>query len=60
MSFDAREEIERRLRAELDRAEKEFMSAEPMNKAEARRRFERALNRFTLFILEGKRPEESG
>ena len=59
MSLGAYEEIERRLWVELNRAEKEYMSAEPLHKTEMRRRFEQALERFTLFILEGKLPEDS-
>ena len=57
MSPGAHEETERRLRAELDRAETEFQNAQPLDQGEARRRYEQALDKFTLFILEGKLPE---
>lgn len=50
------DEIELRLRAELERAEKALRSATPKQKAEARRQFKDALHRFSLFAFTGELP----
>lgn len=50
------DEIELRLRAELNAAEETLRNATPEEKAEARRQFKDALHRFTTFVFAGKVP----
>ena len=54
-----REEIELRLKADLDEAERQLRQSNPQELPEARRRFREALHTFTVAILEGKYPKES-
>jgi hypothetical protein len=56
--FMHREQLENRLREELEQAERLLKSASPEQKPEARRRFEEALHRFSELVLKGKIPTQ--
>jgi hypothetical protein len=53
------DQLERQLRTELEKAERELRKVTPEGKAEARRPFTTALHRFTVFVFEGKLPPDS-
>lgn len=53
------DQLERQLRTELEEAERELRNVTPEEKPEARRRFTKALHRFTVFVFEGKLPSDS-
>ena len=48
------DEIELRLRADLEEAEQRLRNATPTEKPEARRQFKQALRRFSLWAFERK------
>jgi hypothetical protein len=48
------EQLELRLKAELDEAERQLRDASPQEKDEARRHFKQALHNFTVLVMEGK------
>ena len=50
------DDLELRLRRELDEAERELRNATPEQKPEALRRFKDALQRFSTFVFTGKVP----
>ncbi|HEY1241324.1 MAG TPA: hypothetical protein VGF16_12250 [Bryobacteraceae bacterium] len=54
------DEIELRLRAELDEAEKALRSATPDERAEAKRQFKDALHRFSIWVFTGKLERRDG
>jgi len=43
-----------RLRADLEKAEQDLREATPQEKPKARRRFEQALHRFSVWVFEGR------
>ena len=51
-----REQLELRLKAHLDEAERQLRNANPQELDEARRRFRQALHDFKLLVLDGKTP----
>ena len=55
----SREEIEQRLRVELEDAERELHQASPEELAAARARFKRALHQFTQLVVHGELPKEA-
>ena len=52
-----REQLEKRLRAELDQAEHFLNDATPEQKLDAVERFRQALRNFSEYVLEGKTPK---
>ena len=53
-----REQLELRLRAELDKAQEQFLNAAPHRKPEACERFREALDKFTALIVSGELPKD--
>jgi hypothetical protein len=55
-SMGGRQELEARLRSELDEAERLLLTATPKQKAEALERFKQALGRFSDLVVRGITP----
>lgn len=52
--LDSIEHLQERLRQEVDSAQQQWLDATPVEKPEARRRFLKALHRFSVLVFEGK------